>query len=107
MPKFRLGHTWDEIKEKCESGEWQAHSYPHGICFTEVRKFPEEKVCFVHFLAGEKFDSWKQKLDDDLRVFAKAQGCHALEASMRLGLGKKLKPLGWKLWHVIMRKELK
>lgn len=106
-PKFRLGYTWDEIKEKVEKGEWQLHQYPLGFVFTEIKKCPEEKVCVVHFLGGRQFDSWKEKLVSDLEAFGIEHGCDALEAGCRFGLFKKLKPLGWKAWHLIVRKELR
>lgn len=105
-PKFRLGYTWDEIKEKVDRGEWQFHGYPLGFVFTEIKQYPTEKVCLVHFLSGEQFDSWKSQLVDDLAKFGKENGCQALQAGVRLGLEKKLKPLGWKRWHVVIRKEL-
>ena len=106
MPKFRLGTTEQELKEKVEKGEWQLHKYPLGFVLTEIRQYPEEKICIVHFLGGEQFDSWKTQVDDDLEKFAKAQGCKALEAGCRLGLERKMKSLGWKRWHVVIRKEL-
>lgn len=107
MPKFRLGHSWDEIKEKLEKGELQIHQYPLGFVITEIKQFPEEKVCAVQFLGGKDFDSWKAQADQDLEKFARANGCVALEAGCRLGVWKKLKPLNWKLWHVWIRKELR
>ncbi len=105
--KYRLGYTTEEIKEKVEKGEFQLHEYPLGFVLTEIRVFPEEKICFVHFLGGSDFDSWKSKLVDDLVKFAKAHGCASLEASCRLGLGRKLERMGWKRWHVVMKKDLR
>lgn len=107
MPKYRLGYSTEEVGEKVKKGEWQMHEYPLGFVLTEIRVFKEEKVCFVHFLGGRSFDSWKSKVNEDLREFAKAKGCSSLEASCRLGLGKKLESLGWKRWHIVMKKDLR
>lgn len=89
-----------------ESGEWSALTFPLGFVFVEVMQYQEEKVLLVHFLGGKKFDQWKSELVERLVQFGKANGCAAIEAGCRVGLEKKLKPLGFERWHVLIRKEL-
>lgn len=104
--KYRLGYSQDEYRQKVESGEFQLHNFPKGFLITRVVSYREGKVLEVVLAGGEQFDSWKSEAQDKLIAFAKEHGCTALEAACRFGMGKKLKSLGWKPWHVIMRKEL-
>jgi hypothetical protein len=104
--KYRLGYTWDQYREKIESGEWQLHKFPKGFLITEVVQWAEEKVLLVQLAGGEQFDAWKEEAQERLIKFGREQGCTALEAACRVGMFKKIKPLGWRLWHVIARKEI-
>lgn len=104
--KYRLGYTFEEYRTKVESGEWQLHEFKNGFLITEVVKFADDKVLMVHLVGGEQFDAWKEEAQERLIKFGREQGCLALEAACRFGMAKKLEPLGWKPWHVMMRKEI-
>lgn len=104
--KYRLGYSLEWYQQQIEAGNFQIHQFPLGFVITEIIQYDEERVCVVRLMGGEKFDQWKAELVSRLEIFAKAQGCNVLEAACRLGLEKKLKPLGWRRWHVVLRKEL-
>ena len=60
----------------------------------------------VLLAGGEQFDAWKAEAQEHLIKFGREQGCNALEAACRFGMARKLKTLGWRPWHVIMRHEI-
>lgn len=105
-PKYFLGCTWEEAKAKVDSGEWQCHGYSGGFLLTEIKQWPHERVCLVHFLLGKDFDAWKDQALEDLKTFGRKNGCNALQIGCRLGLEKKLRHQGWKRYHVVLRLEL-
>lgn len=104
--KYRLGCSLEEYQRKIESGEWQAHTFPKGFVVTQIIDYEEEKVLTVHLLGGKDFDEWKEEANQRLIAFGREHGCKSLEAACRFGLGRKLKRLGWKPWHVVMKKDL-
>jgi hypothetical protein len=104
--KYRLGYSEDEYRQKVESGEFQLHNFPKGFLITRVVVYQEGKVLEVLLAGGEQFDAWKSEAQEKLIKFGREQGCTALEAACRFGMAKKLEPLGWKPWHVLVRKEI-
>lgn len=104
--KFRLGCSLEQYKKKIDSGEWQLFGFDKGFLVTRVVKYEEEKVVEVLLAGGEQFDAWKSEANERLKQFGIEQGCKALEAVCRLGLEKKLKPLGWRRHRVVMRTDL-
>jgi len=83
--KYRLGYTFEEYRNKVESGEWQLHEFKNGFLITEVVKFADDKVLMVHLVGGEQFDAWKEEAQERLIKFGREQGCLALEAACRFG----------------------
>jgi hypothetical protein len=96
----------NEADEKIRRGDWQAHKFQHGFILTEIKQFPNERVLLVWVLSGEKFDEWKDEAFIRLKAFGKEHGCKAIEAQVRLGLVKKLKPLGFKTTRAELRAEI-
>jgi hypothetical protein len=95
--------TQREMDEKLQNGEWQLHKFHRGIILTEIKQFPAERVLLVHVLAGEGFDCWIDEAWERLKSFGREHGCIAVEAQVRLGLVKKLKPLGFKQTRAELR----
>lgn len=104
--RLRIGITQEEFERKVLSGEMQVHKFPLGEIATEIREFPGERVLMVQLLAGERFDEWKEEAERRLIAFGKEKHCTSIEAMARLGLGKKLRELGWKKNAVLMRKDI-
>jgi hypothetical protein len=103
---YRLGYTFEQYRQKIESGEWQLHSFENGFLVTQVVPLLEETVCVVHLAGGDKFDAWKQEAQERLIQFARECGCKAIEATCRLGMAHKLKPLGWRHFRTVMRLDI-
>lgn len=97
---------FEELDVKVRAGEWQMHPFPLGFVISEIRKYDTEQVLTVHLLSGERFDEWKEELVAHLKNFAKEHGCHAIEATCRLGLEESLKPLGFKRRQVVLRADV-
>jgi len=86
----------EETEAKLKSGDWQIHKFPLGFIITEIKQYlyPKERVLLIWVLSGRKFDEWKEEAFSRLRAFGAEHGCSAIETQCRLGLVKKLKPLG-------------
>jgi len=93
----------DEIDQKLRNGEWQIHKFHRGIILTEIKQYPKERILLVHVLAGGGFDDWINEAWERLKSFGREHGCTAIEAMCRLGLTKKLKPLGFKQTRAELR----
>ena len=98
--------SFEEAERKISLGEWQAHKFNLGVVITEIKQYETERILTVQLLGGEKFDEWKAEANEHLKKFGKLHGCVAIEALCRLGLEKKLAPIGWKRRRVQMRIEL-
>lgn len=95
-----------ELTERLARGELQLHRFPLGFLITEIKEVPGERVLLVQLISGERLDEWKDEAHRVLCDFARANGCTAIEATCRLGLEQKLKPLGWKKTRVVLRSNL-
>jgi hypothetical protein len=95
-----------EIDAKVRSGAYQYHPFPRGFVLTQVTQYDSERVLDVVLLWGDQFDAWKADVVNHLIEFGRANGCAAVEAIARLGLGKTLKPLGWRRKKILLRKEI-
>jgi hypothetical protein len=93
----------EEIDQKLRSGEWQLHKFRRGIILTEIKQYPKERVLLVHVLAGGGFDEWMDEAWERLKSLGREHGCIAIETLARLGLTKKLKPLGFKQTRAELR----
>lgn len=56
-----------------------------GAVTTEIVVYPNRKHCRVLTIAGPKASEWTAEIDAVLSVWAKAQGCSAVEAFIRKG----------------------
>ena len=98
--------SFEEVDSKLRSGEWQIHKFPKGFILTEIKQYPDERVLLVHVIRGEDLDNWKSEAMKSLSRFGEEHGCKAIEAQVRLGLIKKLKPLGFKTTRAEVRAEI-
>ena len=96
----------EEVDRKLRSGEWQIHKFPKGFILTEIKQYPKERVLLVHVLVGSGFDEWIDEAWERLKAFGREHGCGAVEAMVRLGLIKKLKPLGFKTTRAELRAKI-
>jgi len=93
----------EEVEQKLRSGEWQIHKFDRGFILTEIKQYPDERVLLVHVLAGDGFDEWINEAWERLKSFGREHSCTSVEAFCRLGLTKKLKPLGFKVTRAELR----
>jgi hypothetical protein len=108
--KFRNGSLrtlpFSEIDKKVREGLYQFHEF--GTCFviTQIMVYDNETVLEVVLLYGEGFPERKAEVVEGLKKFGKEQGCKAIEALSRRGLGPALKPLGFRTTRVLLRTEI-
>jgi hypothetical protein len=108
--KFRNGSLrtlpFAEIDKKVREGLYQFHEF--GTCFviTQIMEYDSETVLEVVLLYGEGFPERKESVVEGLKKFGKEQGCKAIEALSRRGLGPALKPLGFRTTRVLLRTEI-
>ena len=108
MAFIRLSGTPEDYRKKVLMGLAQVHKFDKGMAITEVVEYhtPREKILNVLLLSGREFEDWKAEADKTLVEFARVNGCNAIEFACRLGLAKKVAPLGYDKKAVLMRKDL-
>lgn len=77
----------------------------HGLqacCVTQIICYPRKKSMVLAFCSGIDFDQWGHFIED-LKVYAKKQGCQAMESYSRPGFEKKFKPYDMEKIHTIFR----
>lgn len=77
-----------------------------GAGTTEIVLYPQKKVCRIITLAGTEFDEWMGMAHDVVSLWAKEQGCQAMQALTRTGFVPKLKSIGYKNRYCICDKPL-
>lgn len=71
---------------------------------TEIQRWPHLTACTFLFVGGNDRSHWL-KFEDDIQVWAKAQGATEFRAHIsRRGWNKDLIPAGWSESFVILRK---
>jgi hypothetical protein len=97
---------FEEIDRKVKAGEYQAHHFDDLLVLTQVMQYEKEKILEVVLLLGEGFLEKKSEVVAHLVSFAKENGCQAVEALSRKGLGPTLKSLGFRTTRVLLRRDL-
>jgi hypothetical protein len=100
----------DKLKEKfernrnqaCAVGEAQLHPLEKSCIITEVVDYPSLTVCRI-WLAGGDLDELVEA-EKSIAVWAKAQGCDAMEINGRKGWQRQLKD--YTATSVVLTKEL-
>ena len=97
-------HTWDDIVDGIISSRMQLWPSQKGCIVTEIVIYPRKKVLNI-FLAGGELEQILD-MNDDVKEWAKQQGCEAATLSGRIGWKKPLIPQGWKLMYANFQKEI-
>jgi len=97
-------HDFDDIASGVRKGTMQLWPAPRGCIVTEIVVYPKKKYINI-FLAGGELDQILD-MDDDVKRWAKDQGCTEAMMSGRIGWKKPLKPLGWSPLHTHFVKEI-
>ena len=96
-------NTWDEVVTNLQSGMMQLWAYPEGCIITEIVVYPNTKALHV-FLAGGKLDEILQ-MTENVKEWAKLQGCSFASFDGRFGWQKPLEKVGWKPHSITMHLE--
>jgi hypothetical protein len=99
-------HTLDQVKHLCQVDPAHIHFWPgeHAAVVTEIADFPEYRA-LNFWLAGGSFAEMAVG-HGGAEAFARACGCHRMTSLSRLGMIKRMAPLGYRPLYVKMLKEL-
>ena len=75
------------------------------VCVTEIRQYPNFKVCDLRITTGEQYERWFGYMDQICK-WAKSEGCKKMEVFARPGWERILKSRGFSKTHVQLEKEL-
>ena len=110
---IRAGGFVDEkhIKEFCKQGTMQLWLVVNEsnsvlcVCVTEIRDYPNYKVCDTKIVTGKNYKDWFHYVDD-IAKWAKTQGCKKMEIYSRRGYVPMFKARGYKATHAQVEKDL-
>lgn len=75
------------------------------VCVTEIRQYPNFKVCDLRITTGEQYERWVGFMDSICK-WARQNGCKKMEVFARPGWERILKQQGFRKTHVQIEKEL-
>ena len=98
-PSFRRkleSYDLDDAKEKCLAGRWQlwaAHDEKKiiGAIFTAIAIEKKFNILHIFNMGGKRLGEWQEIAEKQLNIFARANGCKAIQAVMRKGLSRIIK----------------
>jgi len=96
-------NTWDEITRGIAEGKMQLWPAERGCILTEIVVYHHTK-CLHVFLAGGELDEILQ-MTENVKEWAKLQGCSFASFDGRLGWQKPLEKVGWKPRSITMHLE--
>jgi hypothetical protein len=96
-------HSIDDVYQACAIGEAQLHPLEKSCIITEVVDYPSLTVCRI-WLAGGDLDELVEA-EKSIAVWAKAQGCDAMEINGRKGWQRQLKD--YTATSVVLTKDLR
>lgn len=97
-------HDWEDIVDGVQSGRMQLWPSTKSCIVTEIVVYPKKRLLNI-FLAGGELEQILD-MDDDVKAWAKQQGCTGAMMSGRKGWERPLKPLGWDVLQVHYQKEI-
>lgn len=109
--KSNDGFSAEHILKFLEEGTmqlWMAvdeHNKVLCVCVTEVREYPNYRVCDLRITTGEQYDRWVSFMDQ-ICEWAKQNNCKKMEVFARPGWERILKHQGFKKTHVQIEKKL-
>ena len=97
-------HLFDDVAAMIVAGQLQLWPAPRGCLVTEIVTYPRKRI-FNVFLAGGELD---QLLDmhEDMKRWAKAQGCTVATLHGRRGWTRTLAENGWRETLTTMERDL-
>jgi hypothetical protein len=104
---FNAEHILEFLKEGTMQ-LWMAIDENNKViccCVTEIRQYPNFKVCDLRITTGEQFERWVDYMDN-ICEWAKSNGCKKMEVFARPGWERILKHKGFKKTHVQIEREL-
>lgn len=104
---FNAEHILEFLKEGTMQ-LWMAIDEDNKViccCVTEIRQYPNFKVCDLRITTGEQFERWVDYMDN-ICEWAKSNGCKKMEVFARPGWERILKHKGFKKTHVQIEREL-
>lgn len=81
------------------------HQQPLMAVVTELRVFPQKKVCNIWLVGGSELELSLSVLEE-IELWAKQQHADRIETTCRPGAAKKLKTLGYLNRYEVVTKEL-
>ena len=96
-------NTWAEVYSGICSGKMQLWPEERGCIITEIVVYPNTKALHV-FLAGGELDEILQ-MTENVKEWAKLQGCSFASFDGRFGWQKPLEKIGWKPHSITMHLE--
>ena len=96
-------HSIEDVYLACAVGEAQLHPLEKSCIITEVVDYPSLTVCRI-WLAGGDLDELVEA-EKSIAVWAKAQGCDAMEINGRKGWQRQLKD--YTATSVVLTKDLR
>jgi hypothetical protein len=96
-------HSIEDVYQACAVGEAQLHPLEKSCIITEVVDYPSLTVCRI-WLAGGDLDELVEA-EKSIAVWAKAQGCDAMEINGRKGWQRQLKD--YTATSVVLTKDLR
>lgn len=99
------------IKEFCKQGTMQLwlvvteSNEVLCVCITEIREYPNYKVCDTKIVTGKDYKKWFHYVDE-IAKWASEQGCKKMEIFARPGYVPMFKERGYKATHVQVEKQL-
>jgi hypothetical protein len=96
-------NTWDEVCVGIRSGKMQLWPAERGCIITEIVVYHNTNALHV-FLAGGELDEILQ-MTENVKEWAKLQGCSFASFDGRLGWQKPLEKIGWKPHSITMHLE--
>lgn len=100
--RYSASSIYEEIKNRGMQ-LWLVMNGDIEACLvTEIRKYPLKTVCTIFLAAGKNLENWIH-VQENLKAWAKTQGCSTIELYGRPGWEKKL---GWKKTQVILREDI-
>ena len=101
----------EHIKEYCKQDKMQLwvviteNNEVLCVCVTEIREYPNYKVCDTKIVTGKRYKDWFHYVDK-IAEWAKKQGCKKMEIFSRPGYVRMFKEKGYVETHVQVEKEL-
>ena len=76
-----------------------------AVCVTQIQMKAKGADCSIWICAGHNRQDWQHHMAE-IEAWAKTEGCNLMRHNARPGCAKVLKPMGYRMVHVVLEKEL-